>query len=85
MKNRCILHGRVFVMVLFILVQSVVYSLNVSLNRLITSVGEERAVFVYYRLLVFLLFLFEGVSLPLGAWERLCYLIVALAWTCHIL
>ena len=43
----------------------------------ITSVGEERAAFFCYRLLVFLLFLFEGVPLPLGAFERLRYFILA--------
>ena len=85
MKNRCILHGRVFVMVLFILVQSVVYYLNVSFSRLITSVGEERAVFVYYRLLVFLLFLFEGVPLPLGALGKAALFNCGTPWTIHIM
>ena len=37
-----------------------------------TSVGEERAVFSAIDYLI-LLFLFERVSLPLGAWEWLRY------------
>ena len=40
--------------------------LNVSFSRLITSV-EARELFFCYRLYIFLLFLFEGVPLPLGA------------------
>ena len=39
----------------------------------ITSVGEERA-----NLLVIMWFLLERFPLLLGAWDRLCYFIVAL-------
>ena len=55
--------------------------LFVILSILITSVGKERAVFL---LLIthILLFLFEGVPLPMGAWERLHYFIVALPGPC---
>ena len=49
----------------FVLPGLFVCYLDVSFDRLITSVGEE---------LVFLFFLFEGVPLPVGAWERLRYL-----------
>ena len=60
--------------VLFSLLAYYMY-LNVSFIRLITSVGEpERAASPGV-----LLFLFEGVSLPLGAKERLRYFIVTLS------
>ena len=57
---------------------SVVYYLNVSFSRLITTFREEKAVFFCNQLLVFLLFLLEGIPLPQGAWDRLHYFIVAL-------
>ena len=53
---------------------SVVCYSYVSFIELITSVGEERAIF-----LVIMWFLFGGIfPLPLGAWDRLRYFIVAL-------
>ena len=58
--------------VLFRISYSGVSYLYVSLSRLITSVGEERA----YRLLVFLLFLFFILVLGIGCaillWHSLC-------------
>ena len=66
--------------VVFCIASSVVCYLNtcISFSSLITSVGVKRELAFRYRLLALSLFLFEGVPLPLGAWERLCYFIVAL-------
>ena len=57
---------------LFYFAQSVVSYSYVSFNK----------VFFCYRLFVVLFFLLEDVSssLPLDAWKRLCYFIVALTW-----
>ena len=44
----------------------------------ITLVGNERANFVCYCLLVIIWFLLERFLLPLGAWDGLRYFIVAL-------
>ena len=54
--------------------------LYVSFSGLITSVGEERATFsaIDYSLLCG--FCSERFPLPLDAWDRLRYLIVALPW-----
>ena len=56
---------------------SIVNYLYVSFSGMIISVGKERAN-LFYRLLVIMWFLFGGVPLPLGAWNRLRYFIVAL-------
>ena len=57
----------------------IVIYLYVNFSRLITSFGEER-IFFCHCLLVIMWSLFRKVFLPLGAWDRLCYLIVALPW-----
>ena len=52
--------------------------LYVSGSGSINSVGEERAIFFCYCLLVIMWFLLERLPLHLGAWNGLSYLIVAL-------
>ena len=59
---------------------SVVCCLNVNVSRLIASVREGGAVLcsaIVYSL--FYCFCLKEFPLPLGAWERLCYFIVALS------
>ena len=54
---------------------SIVSYLYLIFNGLITSVGEEReSLFLCYRLLVFMWFLFGRFPVPLGAWDSLHYL-----------
>ena len=58
---------------------SIVSYLYVSCSGSITSVGEERANFSPCLLVMW--FLLERFPLPLGAWDRQCYFIVALPGT----
>ena len=61
--------------VVFYIALSVVFSLNISFSRFITSVGEERAVFFFcHCLLVILLILLKGVSSSSGCFEKASYL-----------
>ena len=57
---------------------SVVSYLYVSCSGSITSVGEERANLSAIVCLYFCCFCLERLPLPLGAWDGLHYLIVAL-------
>ena len=57
---------------------SIVIYLYVSCSGSITSVGEERAIFSAIVYLYLNGFCQEGFSLPIGAWDRLCYSIAAL-------
>ena len=55
--------------VVFCIALSVVYHLNVSFSRLITSVGEERAVFFCYRLLYLCCFCSKEFLFP-SPWNK---------------
>ena len=59
--------------VVFCIAQPVVCFLNVSSCGLITSSFGRESRFLCYRVLVYLLFLFEGVHLSLVTWEMLRY------------
>ena len=48
------------------------------LVKYITSVGKERAVYLLSFTRKFVFFCSKEFLRPLGAWERLCYIIVAL-------
>ena len=54
----------------------IVSYLYVSFSGLVTSAGEDRAIFRYR---LFVIIWFRGFLLPLGTWNRLRYFIVALS------
>ena len=62
----------------FVLPKLLLSCLNVVFSGLITSVGEERGDCSAIEYLLFCGFCSEGFPLPLGAWDRLRHLIVAL-------
>ena len=57
---------------------SIVSYFHLSCSGLITSVGEERAIFLLSFTCNYVVSVSEGFSLPLGVWDRLLYFIAAL-------